>query len=55
MLLIGFVTKWSLILSLNKHTIDRLQRIQLNKVGVGKVKTLSKNWNIKKDWFLSPR
>ena len=38
MLLIGFVTKWSLILSLNKHTIDRLQRIQLNKVGVGKVK-----------------
>jgi len=37
MLLIGFVTKKSLILSLNKHTIDRLQRIQLKKDGVRKV------------------
>ena len=42
MLLIGFVTIQSLILSLNKHTIDRLQRIQLKKVGVGKVNWVQK-------------
>jgi len=31
-----------------KHTIDRLQKIQLKKFVVGKVKTLSKKQNIKK-------
>ena len=31
-------------MSLNKHTIDRLKRIQWKKVGVGKVKKLKKSW-----------